>query len=251
MPNLDLIRIENLSVRCVVGIYPRERERAQEVIVDVTLGLDTETAGREGRIAGTVDYHSAAAQVAFILQSARFRLLETAAHALCAHFLVPPAAGERRSPVLRAEVRVTKPGALPRGARASIEVVRMPEQMHYGREEKPFGTVDVLFEQAQVGLYRLNVHPGQGIPLHRHERMFESELVLTDGLLCQGVSVSAGTVHRWPRGAAHHYDNPTDTVQSILCIDCPRFHEEDEIATEGSPDDVAPEPPWDGRSLSS
>ncbi|MEZ4252033.1 MAG: hypothetical protein R3B99_27785 [Polyangiales bacterium] len=74
--------------------------------------------------------------------------------------------------------------------------------------------------------------------------MRESEMVLSKGLLCQNEPVPPGTVHRWPRGAAHRYDNPTDRWQSILCVDLPRFMPEDEIEVEGEPADVPPEPPW-------
>jgi len=66
-------------------------------------------------------------------------------------------------------------------------------------------------------------------------------MVLGKGLLCQGRPVAAGTVHRWPLGAAHCYDNPTRRVQSILCVDAPSFLESDEIPVDGEPALVRPE----------
>ena len=59
--------------------------------------------------------------------------------------------------------------------------------------------------------------------------MRESELVVSEGLLCQGRPVGPGTIHHWPLGAAHRYDNPTSTEQSLLCVDRPGFLPEDEI----------------------
>jgi dihydroneopterin aldolase len=71
--------------------------------------------------------------------------------------------------------------------------------------------------------------------------MQESEMVLTKGLWCQGKPVAPGTVHRWPKGAAHCYQNPTRRQQSILCVDAPAFLPEDEIAVEGEPATVQAE----------
>ena len=68
--------------------------------------------------------------------------------------------------------------------------------------------------------------------------------MLGDGLLCQGQRCPPGTVHRWPRGAAHTYFNPTDRSQTVLCVDSPRFMPEDEIEVDGEPADVPAEPPW-------
>jgi len=64
---------------------------------------------------------------------------------------------------------------------------------------------------------------------------------LSEGLFCQRRAVEPGTVHRWPKRAAHCYDNPTDRYQTVLCVDSPRFLEADEIAVEGEPDHVEPE----------
>jgi hypothetical protein len=101
--------------------------------------------------------------------------------------------------------------------------------------------VDVIYETRHAGIYRLNVAPHASIPMHVHHTMKESELVLTDGLLCQRKLAPAGTVHRWPMRAAHCYDNPTDRYQTILCVDSPRFLESDEIPVTGEPASVEPE----------
>ena len=41
---MDRIRIEGLEVRCIVGVYRRERDVPQRLIVDVDLYLDTDVA---------------------------------------------------------------------------------------------------------------------------------------------------------------------------------------------------------------
>jgi dihydroneopterin aldolase len=193
-------------------------------------------------VQATVDYALTAEQIAFLLRSCRFRLLETAAHALARTLLAPPAPGERRAAVRDLMLRLTKPGALGGRAVPSLEIRRDAAWVTMAREAKPFGTVDVIFETKDAGVYRLNIAPGRGIPLHLHRVMQESEMVLGDGLFCQSAPCPTATVHRWPLGAAHRYDNPTDRWQTILCVDAPRFMEEDEVAADGAPSPVPAEP---------
>ncbi|HJL17310.1 MAG TPA: dihydroneopterin aldolase [Sandaracinaceae bacterium LLY-WYZ-13_1] len=240
----DIIAIEGLRVDCVVGVYPHERHRVQPLEVSVRMAVDTRRAGREESFAETVDYAATANQIAFLLRSCRFFMLETAARALTRLLLAPPSPGEPRARVQEVKLRLTKPYALAGHGVPSLEVHRDASDVVLGHETKPFGTVDVLDETKHVGVYRLNVAPGRGIPLHVHRQMKESELILSEGLLCQGAPVAAGTVFQWPKEAPHRYDNPTDRWQSILCVDSPPFLPEDEIEVEGEPADVKPQPPF-------
>jgi len=241
---MDVLRIEKLMVDCVVGMYPHERNASQPLRVDVEMRLDTETSAVKESLRFTVDYAATASQLVFLLRSCRFRLLETAGHVLARYILAPPAPDERRAQVDSVLIRLSKPGALRGFAIPSLEIERTASWCEYGIESKPFGTVDVIYETKGAGIYRLNVAPRKSIPLHVHQQMRESEMVLGDGLLCQGERCAPGTVHRWPRGAAHTYANPTDQHQTILCVDSPRFMPEDEIGVAGEPDDVPAEPPW-------
>lgn len=241
--NRDLIRIQGLRVDCVVGLYPQERNVSQPLHVDVEVVLDTERAGDEERLRDTADYAAMASQVAFLLRSCRFRMLETAAGSIARLLLAPPSEGERRAQVAEVMVKLTKPGALRGLATPSLEIRRPASWCSLRHEKKPWGRVDIIAETREAGIYRLNVAPGEGIPLHIHRKMRESEMVLTRGLCCQLREMAPGTVHRWPRGAAHRYDNPTERWQSILCVDIPRFDPDDEIVVEGEPADVPSEAP--------
>ena len=243
----DTIALTELSIDCVVGVYPHERDMAQPLLLDVELGLDTEEAALSERLSRSIDYDFTAAQIAFLLQSCRFRLLETAAHVLARLLLAPPAPGERRARVESLRLRLTKPEALGGVAVPSVAIERVAEQVSLSQEHKPFGTVDVLHETRDAGVYRLNLEPGGVIPLHVHRRMQESEMILSEQLFCQGRPMQRGTVHRWPLDAPHTYANRSDHWQTILCVDSPPFLEEDEIPVEGEPADVAPEPAWPSR----
>jgi dihydroneopterin aldolase len=224
-----------MSIDCVVGVYPHERDTPQPLELDAELCLDTETAARRERLRFSVDYAAISAQLAFLLKSCRFRMLETAAHALCRYLLAPPPPGERRAQIARVRLRLSKPAALAWDAVASLEIERDASWARIAQEHKAFGTVDVIHETRDAGIYRLNVAPLRGIPLHHHRVMQEAEMVLSKGLLCQGKPVASGTVNRWPPGTAHCYHNPTRRHQTILCVDSPSFRPEDEVAVEGEP----------------
>ncbi len=243
----DVIEIRGLRVECVVGVYPHERDQPQPLELDVMLELDTEWAGESQRLRRTVDYAAIASQIAFLLQSCRFFLLETAGHALSRFLLAPPALGEERARIQAVTLRLTKPMALGGNGVPTLEIHRDASDVALEHEEKPFGTVDIVHVTREVGIYRLNLAPGRTIPLHVHRVMQESELVLGDGLLLNGRPVPAGAVHRWPHDLAHRYDNPTTRWQSILCVDSPPFLPADEIEVEGEPGAITAEPPFLAR----
>lgn len=96
-------------------------------------------------------------------------------------------------------------------------------------EVKTWGKVKILFENGTYGIYVLTIAPKCLIPLHLHQIMDESELVLTSGLLLQEIPVSEGVAIHWKKNFAHFYENPSDYWQKILCIDSPPFIPEDEV----------------------
>ncbi len=240
----DFIAITSLRVDCVVGVYPHERARPQPLDLDVRLRLDTRRAGASERLAHTIHYAEVANELAFLLHSCRFDLLETAAHVLTRYLLAPPAPGAERPRIEEVVLRLQKPYALAGHGVPSLEVTRDAREVELERETKAWGTVDVVFETRRAGVYRLNVAPGRGIPLHVHQVMREAELVLGAGLRCQGQPVVSGAVFRWPKGAAHRWDNPSEAWQSILCVDSPPFLPHDEVEVEGEPAPVRPQAPF-------
>lgn len=229
---LDVMELRGLTVDCIVGVYNRERVAAQPLRLDVALFLDTRGAAASGKLAHTVHYGRLMGELRFLLEACRFELLESASEAVCRYVLAPPTEDGQRAQVRAATVRVTKPRALGGRAVPSLQVHRTAEEMVYEREENAFGRVDVIHEGAGYGIYRLRVRPGGCIPTHIHQRMEESELVLGGGLLLQGRPVARGQAFHWEKGFPHRYDNPTDTEQTVLCVDRPGFIPTDEVETE-------------------
>ncbi len=231
----DLIEVRGLPVSCVVGAYPRERDTPQPLIVDVTMEVSIEEAAAKESLGLTVDYGPVAAQITFLLESCRFRLLETAALALAKLLLAAPAPGERRAPVASLQLTLTKPEALGRVGVPSLTIARDASwasacaRAASAALAQPWGSVDVVHETRDAGIYRLNVAPAAGLALDQRQATTESEMVLSDGLLCEGIAAPAGSVRRWAHGAPHRYDNPTDRWQTILCVASPRFLPHDKV----------------------
>lgn len=245
---LDWISIRDLRAECVIGVHAEERDLIQTVVVDVALGLPLDDAGRNGRLSETVDYTALSGQLTFLLRVCQFRLIETAAWALARYILAPPALGERRAQVREVRLELHKPAAMQAPAVARVSIERDASSMVPAVEEKSFGTVDVICITSEVGIYRLNIAPGKEIPLHVHRIMDEHELVLSSGLVAQDEAVLPGAAFHWPLGAPHRYRNPSDSFQTVLCVDRPPFVLTDEVEVMGQPARIVPQYFWPPRN---
>ena len=78
---MDKIHINGISCQAYVGVPPEERETPQEVVVDLTLSLDLETAARTDQVKSTVDYQKIVEKVEHAISEHPCQLLE----ALTAH----------------------------------------------------------------------------------------------------------------------------------------------------------------------
>ena len=110
------IRIKDLRLSCIVGVFPEERRRRQEVVLQLRLGADLSAASRSDDLAQTVDYKEVKQRVIALVEASSFRLVERLAGAVAEVCLRTPG-------VLSVEVEVEKPGAL-RFARAASVVIR-------------------------------------------------------------------------------------------------------------------------------
>lgn len=113
----DKIHIRGLSARCIVGIFPREREVRQEVLIDLVLEADLAAACHSDDIADTVDYKELKNRVLHLVEGSQFFLIERLAEAVAAACLETPR-------VQRATVTLDKPGALRFARSVAVEITR-------------------------------------------------------------------------------------------------------------------------------
>lgn len=73
---MDRIRVAGLVVPTHVGVSAAERSQAQEVRIDVSLGLDLRAAGARDSLDDTVDYGALTERVAALVAGMEAQLLE-------------------------------------------------------------------------------------------------------------------------------------------------------------------------------
>ena len=113
----DRIEIKDLLLRGILGINDWEREKPQDILLNITLFTDLGDAGLSDRIEDTVNYRSLTKQVIEHVEgSARFTV-----EALAADVARICLADTR---VARVRVRVEKPGALRFARSVGVEIER-------------------------------------------------------------------------------------------------------------------------------
>ena len=69
------IHIRDLSVRCIIGIYPHERREKQDVIINVTLEGDFGKAVRSDDIADAINYKDVKKRIIALVEESKFNLI--------------------------------------------------------------------------------------------------------------------------------------------------------------------------------
>jgi D-erythro-7,8-dihydroneopterin triphosphate epimerase len=118
----DRILIRNLLLRAVIGVNEDERRNVQDVVLNVTLEVDTRPAGRSDRIEDTVNYRTITKQIIAHVEGSRYYLVEKLAAEVARICL-------SHDGVQRVTVRVEKPGALRFADSVGIEIVRTREDL--------------------------------------------------------------------------------------------------------------------------
>ncbi|MCL2701521.1 MAG: dihydroneopterin aldolase [Phycisphaerae bacterium] len=109
------IRIKDLRLRTVIGVEEWERDRPQEVVVNLELEFDGTAAGLHDRLEDTIDYKALKQRILVAVETSRYRLLECLAIGVLEIV--------RETPGIRAAtVEVDKPGALRFARSVSVEV---------------------------------------------------------------------------------------------------------------------------------
>jgi len=101
----DLVLIEGLEVRTVIGIYDWERDIRQTVRLDLEMAWDISKAGKSDDIADTLDYKAVSKRLIDYVEASSFGLIEALAES-CATIILT----EFHVPWLR--LKMSKPGAV-------------------------------------------------------------------------------------------------------------------------------------------
>ncbi|MFN0059951.1 MAG: dihydroneopterin aldolase [Planctomycetota bacterium] len=113
----DFIEISGLAVRAIIGVYPDERTRRQELLLGFRLYADLRPAGQSDAIADAVDYREVTKRVLAFVESSRFELLEALAERVAQLLL-------QNARVNKVKLTIQKPGALRHARTVGVTIVR-------------------------------------------------------------------------------------------------------------------------------
>ncbi len=113
----DKMHIRDLSLRCIIGIKPEEREKKQRVRINVTLHCSLQDACTTDDIDHTIDYKRVKQEIVDLVDGSSFFLIETLAWHIAGLCL-------EREGVFEADVTVDKPGALRYARSVAVEICR-------------------------------------------------------------------------------------------------------------------------------
>jgi FolB domain-containing protein len=118
---MDKIFIRDLLVRGIIGINDWERDKAQDILINITVFTDTLRAAKTDDLADCVDYRALAKKAQAHSESAARFTVEALANDLAKICL-----GEKG--VTRAIVRVEKPGAVRFSNSVGVEIERSRDE---------------------------------------------------------------------------------------------------------------------------
>ncbi len=114
---LDCIEIEDLLLRCIIGINDVERKDKQDVVINVALWADLRKAAAADDVDATVNYRTITKQIIEHVEGSSYFLVETLAGQIADICLRDPR-------VRRVQVKVDKPGALRFARSVGVRLVR-------------------------------------------------------------------------------------------------------------------------------
>ena len=117
---MDIIEIDNLRLRCVIGFSPHERKDKQDVVISLRIGTDMRRAGQTDNPDDAFNYRTVTKAVIGQVEASDYYLVEKLATEIARICVVDYAA-----PYV--QVRVHKPGALRFSDSVGVVIERTPD----------------------------------------------------------------------------------------------------------------------------
>lgn len=94
---LDKIHIKDLMLRCIIGLNYWEREKKQDVMINITLYADLSTACQSDNIEDTVDYKDIKQKVVDMAEASSYMLVEPSGSAYSGYMPGEPKSAKSKS----------------------------------------------------------------------------------------------------------------------------------------------------------
>jgi len=117
---MDIIEIDNLRLRCIIGFSPHERKDRQDVVISLRIGTDAHKAGQTDNPDDTFNYRTVTKAIIQHVEGSAYYLVEKLATEIARICVVDHRA-------LYVQVRVHKPGALRFSDSVGVVIERTPD----------------------------------------------------------------------------------------------------------------------------
>jgi FolB domain-containing protein len=115
----DLLEIEALGLRCIIGCSQEERRDRSDVVIDLRIACSAQAAAASDDLADAWNYRPAVKAVIAHVEASAYRTVEALATAIARILVV-----DHHAPYT--QVRVRKPGALRFAGSAGVVIERTP-----------------------------------------------------------------------------------------------------------------------------
>jgi FolB domain-containing protein len=115
---MDKVTIKNILVRGIIGIHEWERDKPQDILINLDLYTEMRNQDASDNISECIDYSKVTKKVIHHAESAKRFTVEALAEDIAQLCLDDPR-------VLKATVRVEKPGAVRFAQSAGVEIERI------------------------------------------------------------------------------------------------------------------------------
>lgn len=116
---MDIIEIDNLRLRCVIGFSEHERKDKQDVVISLRIGTDMRKAGESDNPDDAFNYRTVTKAIIQHVEASQYLLVEKLAAEIARICVV-----DHHAPYV--QVRVHKPGALRFSDSVGVVIERRP-----------------------------------------------------------------------------------------------------------------------------
>ena len=117
---MDIIEIDGLRLRCIIGFSLHERKDKQDVVIDLRIGTDMRRAGETDNPDDTFNYRTVTKAIIQHVEQSEYALVEKLAAEIARICIV-----DHKAPYV--QVRVHKPGALRFSDSVGVVIERIPD----------------------------------------------------------------------------------------------------------------------------
>jgi 7,8-dihydroneopterin aldolase/epimerase/oxygenase len=178
---MDEIRIRDLKVNFLIGVYPFEMENVQPLHLDLSLFLETKKTFATDSLGDTIDYHRVTNEICFLLSNGQYRLLETAAGTMVNYLFMRNRLVDN---VVLEQVRLklAKPAAMAGKAVPELVIKRSRHEIHSPRPASKGVSALEVFSSKTCSVFLLNVTGDEGLWHLEVDQQNLACLSLTPGL---------------------------------------------------------------------